>query len=258
MDQVDKKILFNLLRDGRVSQRQIAQNVGISAQALGYRMNKLISDGVIKGYSLIVSPLLDGKVEGYAAFKSDKDYHGDVSSITKCLEEITLYGFRGEKIEDVERKIAEAGKELGEPVMKYIPPAGQVGMNLNSNDYEIVRLLREDPRMSVTDIAAKLDLPYMTVKRRMNLLMKNRLIGVVSQIDLSGGDVVIYSIFSHSINALTQLLEPHTIFAIRDASAGVLFCYSENLRAAKESISRVRSVDRDADVMVLYDYQFFA
>ncbi len=258
MDQVDKKILFNLLRDGRVSQRQIAQNVGISAQALGYRMNKLISDGVIKGYSLIVSPLLDGKVEGFAAFKSDREYQGEVSSITKCLEEITLYGFRGDRVEDVERKIAEAGKELGEPVMKYIPPTGQVGMNLNSNDYEIIKLLREDPRMSVTDIASKLDLPYMTVKRRMNLLIKNRLIGVVSQIDLSGGNVVIYSIFSHAVNALSQLLEPQTIFVIRDTTAGVLFCYSENLRAAKESISRVRSVDKDADVMVLYDYQFFS
>lgn len=257
MDQVDKKILFNLLRDGRISQRQIAQNVGLSAQALGYRMNRLISDGIIKGYSLIVSPLLDGKVEGFAAFKSEKDYQGEVSSITKCLEEITLYGFRGDGVEDVERRIAEAGRELGEPVMKYIPPAGQVGMNLNSNDREIIRLLREDPRMSVTDIAAKLDLPYMTVKRRLNLLIKNRLIGVVSQIDLSGGDVVIYSIFSHSVNSLAQLLEPQTIFMIRDAHAGVFFCYSENLRTAKESISRVRTVDRDADVMVLYDYQFF-
>ena len=167
-------------------------------------------------------------------------------------------GSGGEKVEDVEKKIAEAGKELGEPVMKYIPPTGQIGMNLNSNDREIIKLLRQDPRMSVTDIAAKLDLPYMTVKRRMNLLLKNRLIGVVSQIDLSGGDVVIYSIFSHQVNALSQLLEPQTIFMIRDATAGVLFCYSENLRAAKESISRVRTVDRDADVMVLYDYQFFS
>lgn len=258
MDQVDKKILFNLLRNGRISQRQIAQNVGISAQALGYRINKLISDGVIKGYSLIVSPLLDGKVEGFAAFRSDREYRGEVSSITRCLEEITLYGFRGDRVEDVEKKIAEAGKELGEPVMKYIPPQGEVGMNLNSNDREIIRLLRDDPRMSVTDIASKLDLPYMTVKRRLNLLMKNRLIGVVSQIDLSGGDVVVYSIFSHSVNAVSQLLEPQTIFMIRDATAGVFFCYSENLRSAKESISRVRSVDSGADVMVLYEYQFFS
>lgn len=111
--------------------------------------------------------------------------------------------------------------------------------------------------MPVTDIAAKLDLPYMTVKRRLNLLLKNRLIGVVSQIDLSGGDVVIYSIFSHAVDAVTKLLEPQTIFAIRDATAGVLFCYSENLKGARDSISRVRSVDRNADVMVLYEYQFF-
>lgn len=258
MDLVDKKILFNVLKDGRISQRQIAINVGISAQALSYRMSKLLSDGVIRRFVLHVSPLLEGKVEGFAAFKSDKEYGGDVFSVVKCLEEITLYGFRGNEYGDVEKQIAEAEKHLGKTVMKYIPPAGNLGMNLNMNDLRIIELLRGDPRMSITDLATKLDLPYMTAKRRLNLMMKNRLIGIIAELDLTGGDVVIFSIFSRKVNEVTPILVPSAIFAIRDSEAGVFMCYSETLFAARENISRVRKVDPDADVMILYEYRFFS
>lgn len=258
MDIVDKKILFSLLRDGRVSRRQIALNVGISAQALNYRMNKLLNDGIVRRFVLHVSPLLEGKVEGFAAFRSDLDYEGDVFTRAKCLEEITLYGFRGEHLLEVEKKISEAGKTLGEPVMKYIPPPGSAGMNINSNDLGIVELLRKDPRMSVTDMANELGLPYMTVKRRLNLLMKNHLVAVITELDLSGGDVVIFSIFSRHTDAVMPILAPQSIFVIRDEVAGVFMCYSETLRAAKEAISRVRGIDGEAEVMILYDYRFYS
>ncbi len=258
MDLVDKKILFNVLKDGRISQRQIAVNVGISAQSLSYRMSKLISDGVIKRFVLHVSPLLEGKVEGFAAFRSDKEYEGEVFSVVKCLEEITLYGFRGDQFGDVEKQIAEAEKHLGKTVMKYIPPAGNLGMNLNKNDLRIIELLKEDPRMSITDLAAKLELPYMTVKRRLNLMTKNRLIGIIAELDLTGGDVVIFSIFSRKVNDVTGVLAPSAIFAIRDVEAGVFMCYSETLFAARETISRVRKIDPEADVMILYEYRFYS
>ncbi|WP_083705244.1 Lrp/AsnC family transcriptional regulator [Cuniculiplasma divulgatum] len=50
MDTVDKKILFSLLKDGRTPQRQIAKEIGISAQTLNYRMTKMIEDGIIVGF----------------------------------------------------------------------------------------------------------------------------------------------------------------------------------------------------------------
>ncbi len=258
MDLVDKKIIFSLLKDGRISQRQIAANVGISAQSLSYRMNKLLADGVIKRFVLHVNPILEGKVEGFAAFKSDREYEGDVFSVVKCLEEITLYGFRGKEFHDVEKQIEEAEKHLGKPVMKYIPPSPAIGMNLNNNDLKLIEFLRDDPRMSITDLASKLGLPYMTVKRRLNLMMKNRLVGIIAELDLTGGDVVIFSIFSRKANDVTPVLAPSSIFAIRDSEAGVFMCYSETLLAARENISRVRKVDPEADVMILYEYRFYS
>ena len=65
MDQTDKRIVFNLLKNGRVSQRQIASDLGISAQVLNYRMNKLIEDGIIKNFFLHVNQRIYGKMEEF-------------------------------------------------------------------------------------------------------------------------------------------------------------------------------------------------
>ncbi|MCL4341774.1 MAG: AsnC family transcriptional regulator [Candidatus Thermoplasmatota archaeon] len=258
MDITDKKIIFSLLRDGRVPQRKIAMDVGISAQALNYRINRLIEEKIIKRFALHVNPALMGQLSAFAAFKTDLDYQGDVFSKIKCLEEVNLYGFSGKNIDDLHFKLSDARSKLGEPVMQYIPPERPIGMNINSSDLEIIGLLRKDPRMSVTDISSTLDLPYMTAKRRLNLLLKNHLIGVITELDLSGGDVVLYSIFSKSVEKVSKFLSPQIVFSIADQKAGVFTCFSENLKNAKESISRVREIDNSADVMILYDYQFLS
>ncbi len=258
MDVTDKRILFSILKDGRIAQRKIAMDIGISAQALNYRMSRLMDEGIIKGFSLHVSPRINGQLEAFAAFRTEKDYDGDVVSRIKCLEEISLYGFSGKDQADVERKIGDAVSKLGAPVMRYVPPIMPLGMNINGTDLEIIRLLKTDPRMSVTELSNQLDIPYMTAKRRLNLLMRNRIIGVITELDLTGGDVVLYSIFSTSAEKVRDMLAPQTIFSISDSSAGVYTCFSENLANARGSISRIREIDPSANVMILYDYRFYS
>ena len=72
MDNVDKKLIYFLLKDARMPLRKIAEELGISAQALNYRMSKLYETGVIRKYSLHVNPKIYGKVNGFAAYKNDK------------------------------------------------------------------------------------------------------------------------------------------------------------------------------------------
>ncbi|MCL4331202.1 MAG: winged helix-turn-helix transcriptional regulator [Candidatus Thermoplasmatota archaeon] len=258
MDVTDKRILFSILKDGRIAQRKIAMDVGISAQALNYRLSRLIEDGIIRGFTLHVSPRINGYLEAFAAFRTEKDYDGDVISRIKCLEEISLYGFSGKDQADIDRKLGNAVSKLGSPVMQYVPAMAPLGMNINSTDLEIINILKTDPRMSVTDISSQLDIPYMTVKRRLNLLMKNHIIGVITELDLSGGDIVLYSIFSTSVDRAREILAPQTIFSISDSRAGVYTCFSESLSNARGSISRIREVDSSANVMILYDYKFYS
>ncbi|MEM3675821.1 MAG: winged helix-turn-helix transcriptional regulator [Thermoplasmataceae archaeon] len=258
MDQIDKRIIYSLLRDGRATQRQIASDIGISAQTLNYRFKKLTDDGVIKGFTLHVSPYLNNRVQGFAAFNSEKEYKGKVVMKIRCLEETTLYGFEAETIDGVLRNIRDAGNELGEPVMQYIPSVPPISMNVNSLDLNIIGLLRGDPRSSASDLASKLGIPYLTVKRRINLIFKNHLAGVITRVDLSSGDIILYLIFSNNVEKVSGILASVLVFSISDQRSGVFICFSENLKYAKENIRKVRTADPDAHVMVLYDYEIYS
>ncbi|MGZ5921328.1 MAG: Lrp/AsnC family transcriptional regulator [Rhizomicrobium sp.] len=54
MDAIDDKILRELQREGRVTNQQLAERVGLSASACLRRVQALESAGVIKGYRAIL------------------------------------------------------------------------------------------------------------------------------------------------------------------------------------------------------------
>ena len=64
MDASDKKIIYYLLKDGRTPQRKIASSLGISVQALNYRMSKLIDEGILRKFVLRVHPNFYGRRNG--------------------------------------------------------------------------------------------------------------------------------------------------------------------------------------------------
>ena len=61
LDATDVKILKKLLSDARSSYRKIAEEIGVSPPTVLARVDKLESDGIIKGYSA----LLDHEKLGY-------------------------------------------------------------------------------------------------------------------------------------------------------------------------------------------------
>lgn len=61
LNEIDKKILSNLLEDARYSSRHIAKNVGVSVGTVLSRIKKMEDEGLIKGYSVI----LDHEKLGY-------------------------------------------------------------------------------------------------------------------------------------------------------------------------------------------------
>lgn len=66
MDDVDRRIIDLLLVDGRAGYARIGESVGLSAPAVKRRMDRLIDDGVIKGFGAVVDPELMGwAVEAY-------------------------------------------------------------------------------------------------------------------------------------------------------------------------------------------------
>ncbi|WP_030199848.1 Lrp/AsnC family transcriptional regulator [Streptomyces sp. NRRL S-87] len=56
MDRIDRHILRELQNDGRLTNLELAQRVGLSASACMRRVRQLEQDGVIQGYRAVVDP----------------------------------------------------------------------------------------------------------------------------------------------------------------------------------------------------------
>ncbi|MBN8803512.1 MAG: Lrp/AsnC family transcriptional regulator [Sphingopyxis terrae] len=56
MDQIDRKILRELASEGRISNIELADRVGLSPSACLRRVQELERSGVIKGYRAVVDP----------------------------------------------------------------------------------------------------------------------------------------------------------------------------------------------------------
>ncbi len=156
MDSADKNIIQLLLKDGRIPQKRIADELKISPQALKYRFNKLIEDGIIKKFVLHVNPEFYGNTQGFAAFITDRDYTDDIFSRFRCLEDISIFGFHGNDKNELERILKKAYEKLGAPIMNYTPPPSARLANVSDIDRKAIEALKDDPRMAVAPLAKKL------------------------------------------------------------------------------------------------------
>jgi len=93
IDDIDKKILYEYIKDSRLSYREIAKRVNVAVGTVMVRTQKLQDNGTIKGYSAII----DHEKIGY--------------QITALIEIVVSKG----KLLEMEKKIAE----LDGPCMVY-------------------------------------------------------------------------------------------------------------------------------------------
>lgn len=60
MDAIDRRLVEFLTEDGRASYAAVGEHVGLSAPAVKRRMDRLLADGVIRGFAAVVDPDLMG------------------------------------------------------------------------------------------------------------------------------------------------------------------------------------------------------
>lgn len=88
LDKIDKKILVNLLNDGRMSNVDLAKNVGISAPPCLRRVRVLEETGIIKSYHAKVDPAVLGYgVTIFAMVKLTSQADKDLNAFVKQIEE---------------------------------------------------------------------------------------------------------------------------------------------------------------------------
>jgi len=253
MDTVDKKIILALFKDGRVSQRKIAEEVGLSATSLNYRFNKLLEEKIIKSFSLYVNPNFYGKYVGRASFKNAKDLEANFVNVKiKCLEETNFYEFEGSSIGDLQDKLSYMSKTLGEPTMVYIPD--QSPQKPSGVDIEIVRTLIKNPRMDIGEISKEINIPSKTILRRLNALINKNYIRIIPIVDLGKSDITTFAIYSQAITKL-EFLERCEFLRFVDRDRGVVVCVTNDLREAESYVKEVRQNDPSSQVMIAVDYE---
>lgn len=118
IDEIDKKILDQLQQNGRISFRELAKRVGLSAPSVIERVRKLEDAGVIMGYGAFV----DHKKVGYpiralaymyTSFNNpDLRILGEISAIPEVLRYWSITGENDYCIEIIARSIEDLGRIL--------------------------------------------------------------------------------------------------------------------------------------------------
>jgi DNA-binding Lrp family transcriptional regulator len=118
LDDLDRKIIDVLERNGRATLAQVGERVGLSPSAVKRRLDRLESGGVISGYAAIVNPAalgarLEAFVELYCAESvAPVDLVASVGDMDEIVAAHTVAGYadaivrvRVEGIEALERAI---------------------------------------------------------------------------------------------------------------------------------------------------------
>ncbi|BFH72134.1 winged helix-turn-helix transcriptional regulator [Sulfurisphaera javensis] len=253
MDSVDKKIILSLFKDGRISQRKIAEEVGLSATSLNYRFNKLLEDKIIKSFSLYVNPNFYGKFVARASFKNSKDFDSKFVNVkVKCLEEENVYEIEGTSVNDLQDKISYMSKELGEYSMIYIPE--QNPQKPSGVDIEIVKTLIKNPRMDIGEIAKEINIPSKTILRRLNALINKNFIRIIPIIDISKSDIIVFGVFSRIVNKM-EYLNQCEFLRFTDGERGIVVCAVDSLKTAESYVNQIRKQDDNAKIMIATEYE---
>ena len=100
VDRIDRQILRELQRDGRLSNAELAERVGLTPSPCLRRVNRLEQDGVIRGYRARLDPAAVGR--GFQAFvsvvmaKEDRstvaEFECRIAELPEVVEAMRLFG----------------------------------------------------------------------------------------------------------------------------------------------------------------------
>jgi len=92
MDAIDEKILELLRHDARISVREIAKRVGLSAAPVSRRIDKLEATGVIKGYVTLIDEGRSGALEAFTEVRlNGATETNELEAIVKDVPEVQQY-----------------------------------------------------------------------------------------------------------------------------------------------------------------------
>ncbi|MEJ2781378.1 winged helix-turn-helix domain-containing protein [Stygiolobus sp. CP850M] len=144
-------------------------------------------------------------------------------------------------------------KILADYSLKYFPK--QEIIESKPYDLQIVKYLVRNPRAQAAEIAQETGLTQKLVEKRTKILLEKGIVKLIPIIDLKKTDVVMFYIFTRRVAETRKILDSCKILEINDGQAGIIGCITDRIENVRKYVEAVRNVaDREADVMVIYDY----
>lgn len=119
MDDLDRAILDHLMKDARATYAEIGHEVSLSASAAKRRVDRLRSDGVIKGFTTVIDPAVVGwateaYVEVYCSGKVAPDQlRRQFQSIPEVISACTVSGAADAIVHLVAEEVHDLERALG-------------------------------------------------------------------------------------------------------------------------------------------------
>ena len=260
IDNLDMKILSNLLNNCRESDRQIGQKIGLSGVAVRSRIEKMLKSKLIEKFTLKIEPHLLGYNVIYLV-TTGQDVNeivkqvklvGEPFFVVPCVGGYSACGIvvKGE----VEQKIAIIKNLLKQVRILNIFEAEDAGIesNLTKTDLDVIEQLLKNPREQIDVVAKNAKISSKTVTRSIEKLQKN----TAFQFTLTYDPAKIKPYIAHAILcvingnietlliALRKQFEDHFMqipFIAKNQIA--LFLYSEDIFEMDEMVQKANSVE---------------
>ena len=267
MDGTDLQIIKILARDSRTTYKSIAADVGITQGAAKERINKMLSNGVIQRFVVLINPIIFGYeklcvliVKNITKTTKEQDLFkklsllGDLVAYSEELEGSYIFRLY---VKDITQYKIETVTDLLKPATvkaffaDFSPPPT---MKIHSSDLEIMKCLLSDARKSVDNITKETSLSPRTVARRLEKMRGN----YVSQFTISRNltsmrltgymefDVLIHVELARHQSVLEKIyreLDEYLIFIPawyqREVIVAVFFC--ANISTTKLILRRLES-----------------
>ena len=257
IDNLDMRILSNLLNNCRESDRQVGQKIGLSGVAVKSRINKMLKSKLIEKFTLKIEPHLLGYNVIYLVTTGQ-----DVNEIVKLVGEpffvvpcVGGYSACGIVVNgEVEQKIAIIKNLLKQVRILNIFEAEDAGIesNLTKTDLDVIEQLLKNPREQIDVVAKNAKISSKTVARSIEKLQENP----AFQFTLIYNPAKIKPYISHAVlcmvngniknllKTLEKQFEDHFMqipFIAKNQI--VLFLYSEDIFEMDEMVQKASSVE---------------
>jgi len=262
LDKIDLQIIRLLARDSRIPYRNLSSIVGISANAIKERLNKMKSQEIIQNFVTRVNPAIFGYQKQcfltvrYIGKTIKED---DILRQMNLLGDVMIYAKQlgGHSIFII--AVRDGAEEKIGIMVDLLKPASvesmftsykPVSMKINISDLKIISCLLLNPKMEIADIAKEASISTKTVTRRLEKMKDEHVVEfsisrnissmlLIGYIEFAVVILVERTLYQNILERIFQemdenLLTSEVIFA-------VFFC--KNIAAIESILTRLDSFD---------------